>query len=193
MRMTARLAILISLSLALVAGCASTRDVVTAAPTVDELPDLTRAEGIIPADVGVEGAPDRPHVLLVAPMPEPEYTEEEKKILGIHEEYGYDPLELYRPPIGPEQGVTALPPTPLSGVGLGLGGGDIGLVPWWPPAGVGSDWAGAAPGISPNPVRPAGVGPGKARTAAAGPLLYPGVGNVGRLRRVACPYPPQSK
>jgi len=189
MRTTLRLAILTGLALPIVAGCTSTRDVVTAMPTVDELPDLTEAEGTFPIDVGVQGAADRPRIVLVAPMPEPELTPEEREILGLDQDLGYDPLELYRPPIGPEQGVDPFVGL-LSGVGSGWGGLSVGLVPYPPLMGVGSGWGGAVTGISTHPVSRALAGAPKPQPAAVGPHSAPRVGNTGPAKRLARPHRP---
>jgi len=190
MRTTLRLAILTGLALALVAGCTSPRDVVTAPPTVDELPDLSEAEGTFPVDVGVQGAGERPRIVLVAPMPEPELTPEERKILGLDQDQGYDPLELYRPPIGPQQGVDPFAIGLLSGVGSGWGGPSVSLVPYPPLMGVGSGWGGAVTGISTYPVSRASGGAPKPQPAAVGPHSATRVGNTGPAKRLARPHRP---
>jgi hypothetical protein len=187
MRTMPRLAVLTSLALAILAGCTSPRDVVTATPTVDELPDLSEAEGTFPVDVGVQGASDRPRIVLVAPMPEPELTPEERQILGLDQDQGYDPLELYRPPIGAAQGVDPSAVGLLSGVGGGWGGSSVGLVLYPPLMGVGSDWAGAATGTSTHPVSGASGGAPKPQPAAVGPRSVTGVGNSGPAKRLASP------
>lgn len=190
MRTTLRLAILSGLALAIVVGCTSTRDVVTAMPTVDELPDLSEAEGTFPIDVGVQGAAERPRIVLVAPMPEPELTPEEREILGLDQDQGYDPLELYRPPIGPEQSVDPFAIGLLSGVGSGWGGPSVSLVPYPPLMGVGSGWGGAVTGISTYPVSRAFGGAPKPQPAAVGPHSATRVGNIGPAKRLARPHRP---
>lgn len=190
MRMTLRLTILTGLALAIVVGCTSTRDVVTAMPTVDELPDLSEAEGTFPIDVGVQGAADRPRIVLVAPMPEPQLTPEERKILGLDQDQGYDPLELYRPLIGPEQSVDPFAIGLLSGVGSGWGGPSVGLVLYPPLMGVGSGWGGAATGVTHDPVSRALAGAPKPQPAAVGPHSATRVGNTGPAKRLARPHRP---
>jgi hypothetical protein len=187
---TLRITILASLTPSLLVGCASTRDVVTATPTVDELPDLRAMESTLPVDVGIEGAADQPRIVLVAPLPEPELTPEERAILGLDQDQGYDPLELYRPWVGLEQGIDPLAPCPLTGVGGGFGGGSVGLAPYTPPMGVGSGWAGAAPGVAPFIDRPVRTGSVRRAPAGIGPRAEVNVGNIGAAPRPAASYPP---
>jgi hypothetical protein len=190
MRMMLRLAILTGFALSIVAGCTSTRDVVTAMPTVDELPDLTEAEGTFPIDVGVQGAAERPRIVLVAPMPEPELTPEDREILGLDQDQGYDPLELYRPPLGLGRSVDPFAIGLLSGVGSGWGRPSVGLVPYPPLMGIGSGWGGAATGASTHPVSRASGGAPKPQPAAVGPHSATRVGNTGPAKRLARPHRP---
>ncbi len=83
-----RTAVLLSLSgvLALLAGCASKNVAISAPPTSDELPNLSRLERRLPVRVDVEG---RSHyearTQLVPDIREPELTPEEREIMGKQE------------------------------------------------------------------------------------------------------------
>ncbi len=194
MRNALRFAAEAVLVLLLGVGCASTapRAEVTAMPTADELPDLSAVEGIIPLNVGVERDFDQPRLILVTRFSEPELTPEERAILGEDEDLGYDPLELYRPTLGPEQGIEPLAQGPLSSV-YGWGGAAVRVGPFAPIWGIGADMGGPATRITIHPRTLSAAASARIPPWAVGPRSTVEVGDTGSARRVAAPQPDGSK
>lgn len=115
---------LIFVPLLMALGCRQADRAVSTPPNRDELPTLVVYEPVLPINVGVEGAEQGPQVLFVPKLEPIELTPEEREILGEVEPPEPDALLFYRPPRGPEHGVTA----EVFDVRIGIGGADGALI-----------------------------------------------------------------
>lgn len=109
-------------------GCQSQNagDAITLAPTLEELPSIPETERVLPAKVGVEGAPIAPRRRLVPPMEPPQLTQEEKVALGLDKPDPIaDLLASYPPRPDPARGVSPQD-TGFSAAIYGRAGGLIG-------------------------------------------------------------------
>jgi hypothetical protein len=154
------------LAILAVAGCHQADRAVFTPPTGAELPSFDEFEPTLPIDVGVEGAGDARGIVVVPIYEKIEPTPEERKILGDKPEPQLDALVLYRPPRGPEHGVSSEAFGVLIGVS-GVGGALAGQEPAFALYGV-SGFAGRHYGISPLARSEASVGRSRAVGAEAG-------------------------
>jgi hypothetical protein len=184
MRTVARTTFFASLALLGVAvGCRQADRAISTPPSRAELPTFTRPEPKLSAVVGVEGARDLPRVASVPRYEEIKLTPEEREALGEREVPEPDALLFYRPPRGPEHGVS--PELFPMSIGVsGIGGALIGRETAYPRYGVhglaghyaaehGLARFGAGVGLSRGPTAAAArgwgvqVGEGLARKGAA--------------------------
>jgi len=110
-------------ALLVVTGCRRADRALFTPPTGAELPTFGELEPTLAFNVGVEGAGEARGVLVVPIYEKIEPTPEERQILGQKEELEIDALLFYRPPRGPEHGVSSEAYAML--VGIGGGGGAL--------------------------------------------------------------------
>ena len=158
--------------LSLQTGCKQADHAVKVHPSHAELFTLEAAEPSLPINVGVEGEQEVRPIILVAQPKKIEPTPEQRAILGIKEPPEIDRLLLYRPPRGPEHGVSAEDFALKSGIGDGWGGARVMLDRVYPSYAV-NGLAGGSYGISNIPRYGAQVGIARDR-----------VGNVGNSWRI---------
>jgi hypothetical protein len=168
-------AVLVCLALSGVPGCQLADQAVSTTPSRAELP--TFAEELEPRlaiGVAVEGARDDRGILIVPKYEKIEPTPEEREILGEEPELEIDALALYRPPRGPEHGVSTESFQARTGVG-GIGGVSVDL-DLAPPRYGTSGFAGRAFGIDVLKRWVAGAGGVRQSGAEAGQLRAKTVG-----------------
>lgn len=117
MRTIRRLLALVPMAL-LVAGCQRADRAISAPPTRAELFSLREQEPTLSILVGVERAGARPLLAIVPKYEDIEPTPEEREILGEKELPEPDVLAFYRPPRGPDHGVS----TEIFAMSIGIGG-----------------------------------------------------------------------
>jgi hypothetical protein len=102
------------------AGCASEKqEQVSAAPTLDELPNLSREDRVLPIKIGIDDRYATRAPRIVPEFKPVEPTPEERAILGPEPEPEIDFLALYQPPPSPQRGID---PLSRSGGTIGVGG-----------------------------------------------------------------------
>ena len=163
---------------ALLTGCASGREAVTAEPSSAELPDLSQADEYTQqAMVKVQGRDRRPRFELVVLQPEPQLTPEEQRIVG---QVPQKPEYLMFPAaIGPRGDVVRLPVDRGTRTrSAGVGGAVIGVHGRKAAIGRGPEariTTGSAPvlkrthGVHNHVVRNIGVGPDSGHVVGVNP------------------------
>jgi hypothetical protein len=112
--------------LAAAAGCKQGENrLITMSPSRAELPTFAQPEQTLTAVVGVEGVREAPRGVIVPQYKKIELTPEEREALGEREPPIPDALLFYRPPRGPEDGVSPESFQMLTGIS-GVGGALIG-------------------------------------------------------------------
>lgn len=160
-------AVVICAGLLVVSGCQRADRAIGATPSRAELPNLEgEYVSALAIGVGVEGAGDERGILMVPKCEKIEPTPEEREVLGEKEEPELDALALYRPPRGPQHGVSAEAYQSLTGVG-GIGGAGVGLSASYPRYGV-LGYAGRNYGIALSASFVSGVGTARAPGADGG-------------------------
>jgi hypothetical protein len=130
-----RTAFLAAVGLVAAGGCKQADRAVSAPPSHAELPTFEELGHRLPIVVGVEGASRVPRVVIV-PQYEPiALTPEEREALGEKELPVPDVLLFYRPPRGPEHGVSSESFQALIGIG-GVGGALVGHDAVYPRVGI---------------------------------------------------------
>lgn len=108
MRATLPLIGFVSVGVVLTTACTQADRALTAPPSRAELVAFPEQEPTLPIVVGVEGTDRGPRLVLVPKFEDIEPTPEERRLLGEVEEVPQpDVLAFYRPPPGPEQGVSS--------------------------------------------------------------------------------------
>jgi len=125
MKMILRIAFLALAGLVATVGCQQADRAVSAPPSHAELPTFEALEPTLPALIGVAGAGDAPRVIIVPRYEEIALTPEEREALGEEEPPEPDVLLFYRPPRGPEHGVSPGSFEMLTGSGR-MGGALVG-------------------------------------------------------------------
>lgn len=166
MSLPLRITILACAALLLAGGCRQAERTALVTPTRAELPTFEEFESPLPINVGVEGAGDARGIVIVPLYEKIEPTPEEREILGQKPEVEIDALVLYRPPRGPEHGVSSEAYGMLIGIG-GVGGASAGQEFVVPRYGV-YGFAGHHFGTSSLARSEAGMGRARAVSAEAG-------------------------
>ena len=125
MNFTLRCLLLVSCVLLIAGGCRQADRVTVVPPTRAELPTFEEVEARLPISVGVAGAGATPQTRIVPEYREIELTPQERAAIGEPVEPEPDVLAFYRPPRGPEHGVSAGTFAMRAGIG-GLGGPSVG-------------------------------------------------------------------
>lgn len=129
MKTTLRGAFTIGLALIVASGCKPADRAIATTPSRAELPSFAeKYEPALAIGVGVDGARGDRGIVIVPKYQKIEPTPEEREILGEKPEIELDALALYRPPRGPQHGVSSEAYQALTGVN-GIGGAGVGLDP----------------------------------------------------------------
>ena len=170
------------LALLVATGCRRADRALFTPPTGAELPTFAELEPALAINVGVEGAADARGILVVPIYEKIEPTPEERQILGQKQELEIDTLLFYRPPRGPEHGVSSKAYGILISIG-GVGGALVGQEFAFPRYGT-DGFAGRHYGISTLARPEAEAGRARAVAAEAGLPWSPKIGE-GRQREPA--------
>jgi hypothetical protein len=165
-----------------VSGCKRPEQAILVAPTRAELSSFKRLEPTLTITVGVEGADTTPRERIVPIYHKVEPTPAERAILGEAPQPAPTALAFYRPPRGPEQGVS----NASGGARVGVGGIGGALVGW---SGIDQRYGLCGRGgtyafVGALPVSAAGVDGLRGPTAEVGPSWTMEVGE-GAPRRPA--------